>query len=377
MRIVLVVVLCFSLLFLSGCWDQLIIDELALAFAMGIDHVEGDPEMITFTMTNPAFYPEADAVTKKIVVQGYSLANAFFNMQRQRDRFLVLGQVNSMVFSEEAARSGLMNSIMREVDQSRDMNPNVNLTIVRGARALDVVYLEPPEENRVAVHLTNILERNFNAGMIPRSTASRYWFRHATKGIDPCVPVIEISGHEDEKTGIVIVGLAAFDAQGKMQGVLSDKEMIHYLILTNQSRRGRLATKLVIEGEHRDISFFIKAIDVRIRTSIVDGKARIAISLNVDVDVINVEWDTDVLEQEVEEFIETALSRDIQGNALQIISKTQRWGTDIMGFGQYVRVQNPHWFRDKDWTQEYKKSLITLEVDVDVKRIGTLLNPRY
>lgn len=375
----LLLTLCISLVFVSGCWDQLIIEELAMAISMGIDVNPEEPELFYMTITNPALSETSVEQTKKIVEKGYSLSNAFFNMQKQRDRFLVLGQVATMVFSEEAAKSGLLHQIMREVDQLRDMNPNANIVVVRGAKAQEVLYLEPTEEARVAKYLNNLLNRNFNSGIVPRITASRYWFRHSTEGVDPVVPVIELVGSGDKKTGLIITGLAALDSAGKMQGTLNDQEILHFLILSGQIRRGRMTTKLPIEGELRDTSMFINKVKRKISTTIANGRPKISIRLEVDIDIINIKWGVNVVEEEAELVIGQALARDIQGNALDMIKRTQGWGTDILGLGQYVRIQHPNWFKEKEkeWGSEYKNSDITLEVKTNVSRTGTLVNPQY
>ena len=40
------------------------------------------------------------------------------------------------------------------------------------------------------------------------------------------VPIIGLTGEEEEKTGIILAGLAVVDERGRMRGSLSDTEMI-------------------------------------------------------------------------------------------------------------------------------------------------------
>ncbi len=343
---------------------------------MGIDHAE-DPEMFLLTVTNPTFSETAKEKTKKIATEGHSFANTLFNMQRQRGRLLVMGQVRTIVFSEEAARSGLMHRMLRDVDQQRDMNPNVYLVIIEGATAQDVIYLEPLEEARVAEYLTELLERNFESGHVPRITASRYWFRYSSHGLDPVVPVISLTGESGENRGLMISGLAALDSQGRMQGLFTEQEGVLLMLITGQNRRSSFTSQLYFEGDHREISLLVEKATSKIRPSIEGGRARIAIQLFLDVDVIDVEMPLDALEQQVMKKIGSALAIDIQGNMLEMIKKSQDWGTDCFGLGQFVRIQHPQWFRSKEWSDEYCNSHITLEVKVNVRRIGALTNPQY
>lgn len=371
----LTILLTLGLIFLSGCWDRQIIEELSIALCMGID-VAPEPDLFYLTTTNPTFSDTALKKAKRLVSKGYTLVETFANMQRQRNHKLVLGQVASLVFSEEAAKEGLLNRILLELDQIRDVDPDVFIMIVRGASAREVLYLEPEEEARVARYLSDLIDKNIENGTIPRVTAANYWFSHDTVGIDSVVPVIELAGSEEKKNGVIITGLAAFDDSGKMKGVLTDQQAVHFLFLTGQGKKITFATKLNFEGKLRDVSMYIKKASAKIKARVESGKPVIAIKLEMEVDIIDIVWNVDVTKKEdAGEVIAKALARDIQGNALKMISQTQDWGTDILGLGQHVRVRDPKWFKGADWTKEYPKCEISLEVKVKINRIGTVTNP--
>lgn len=378
MKKVLLLLLIFSLLGVSGCWDQQVIENLAIVLGMGIDVVPGDPDLFFLTTINPNFSETAKKKAKRIVSKGYTLVETFANMQRQRNHKLVLGQVTSLVFSEEAAKGGLLNRIMVELDQIRDVDPEVYIVIVRGATAREVLYLEPEEEERTALYLTDLLVRNAENGTAPLITAAHYWYTHVTAGIDPVVPIIELAGTEEKKNGVIITGLAAFDVSGQMKEALTDQQAVLFLLLSGQLQRGQFATKLVIDGKHRDTSMFIKKASPKIKCTIKDGKPALAIKLAVEVDIIDIVWDVNVIKKkDADKVIGHALALDIQGNALKMIRQTQKWGTDILGLGQYARIEDPKWFRQADWSKEYTKSDVSLEVKVKIQRIGTLTNPEY
>ena len=371
----LALLLTFGLVFLTGCWDRQVIEELSIALCMGID-VAPEPDLFYLTTINPTFSDTALKKAKRIVSKGYTLVETFANMQRQRNHKLVLGQVASLVFSEEAAKVGLLNRILLELDQIRDVDPDVFIMIVRGAQAKEVLYLEPEEEERVARYLSDLIDKNIENGTIPRVTAANYWFSHHTVGIDSVVPVIELAGSEEKKNGVIITGLAAFDDSGKMKGMLTDQQAVLFLFLTGQSNKILFATKLNFEGKLRDASMYIKKASAKIKARLERGKPVIAIKLEMEVDIIGIVWNVDVTKKEdAGEVIAKALARDIQGNALKMISQTQDWGTDILGLGQYVRVREPKWFRSVDWSKEYPKCEISLEVKVKINRIGTVTKP--
>lgn len=365
------------LLCVSGCWDQQPIENLSIVLGMGIDAGPED-HLLYLTTINPTFSETATEKAKRIVSKGYTLVETFANMQRQRNHNLVLGQVATMIFSEQAARNGLLNRILLELDQIRDVDPDVFIVVVRGATAKDVLYLKPEEEQRIAVYLQDLIDRNVENGSVPRITAARYWSDYATGGINPVAPVIELAGAEKVKTGVIITGLAAFNSAGEMQEALTDQQTVLFLLLTGQVQRGMFATKLNIEGKHRDISMYIKKASPQVKAVLKDGRPCFAIKLELVVDVIDIRWDVDVTKVKgADETIARALARDIQGNAMKMIRQTQEWGTDIVGLGQYARIANPKWFRTKDWDQEYANSDVSLEVTVKIRRIGSLTTPEH
>lgn len=363
----------------SGCWDWRIIDELAVIFGIGIDMVEEEPEQFLFTFVNPIFEEEAEEVRNITSVRGYSLAQALINLQHQEQQQPVLGKVDVIIFSEEAAQSGAMHQIMRQYDQIRDKNPRASICIVRGTSAQDVINLSPPEQPRTAVLLGNMLRHNFSEGRMPEVSALTYWTIFNTRGITPVIPVIELTGMGEEQTGILLAGLAIIDEDGRLKGYLSDTETLMYMLLTSNILRGRFHTRIDYrEQENRILTGFVQSNSTGVQSRIVQDKAVINIKTDIILTGINVDLLLDShLKENVFRELEQALARDIQGNMLQVLRISQACEADFVGLGQHVRVKHPEWFRGKNWTREFGQSTINLEVSVTIKRFNSLINPNY
>lgn len=376
MKRLLALLLCSLMLFAGGCWDIMLIEELSLVVAAGFDSDSQDSKLMTVTMISPALSEKAKDSTRKVSVKAESVNQALINVQRQSGKILVLGQANVLVFSEKFARSGKMNEVMRELAQLRDMNANAMLTVVQDAPAQHVMQLENPAETRIGVHLTNLLERNHYLGLTAKTTATRYWYKHHTLGIDPVVPIIKITGPGDEKKGLVIAGLGVFNSAGKMTGTLTDNEVLLYHILTGEAGRLRFTSEEEIQGKKRKVAGFIEDVKSKISTEIKDDKLSIAISLEIFIDGVDIEWDADVLDTKVIDKLGGLLAKDFQGNIQEMLEKTQKWQADCTGLGRHVRVQHSKWFKGKDWAEEYKKCDISVRAKVTVRRIGTLVKPQ-
>ena len=379
MKKVVTVLLLLAMLSCSGCWDWRIIDELAIIFGIGIDLVEEEPEQFQITFVNPIFEEEAEVVRNVTSVRGYSLAQALINLQHQRQQQPVLGKVDVIVFSEETAQSGAMHQILRQYDQIRDKNPRAWICIVTGTSAQEVINLSPPEQPRTAVLLANMLRHNFSEGRMPEVNALDYWIKYNTGGITPVIPVIELTGTGEEPSGILIAGLAIIDEDGRMKASLSDTETFFYMLLTDNIQRGRFHTRVNYgDQENRTLTAFLQSNATGVQSRIVQDKAVINIKMDITLTSLNVDLLLDShLKEEVFRELEEALAHDFQGNILKVLKKSQVCEADIIGLGQHVRIQHPQWFRGKDWAQAFGQSEINVEVNVTIKRLGSLINPNY
>ena len=372
-RFLFTIFLC-GLLFLQGCWDILLIEDLAMVIAIGFDVDPENPDLMVVTMTSPTLSEEKKEPMATVTVKAESIDQALHNVQRQSEDILVLGQTNVLVFCEEFARSGRLSEVMSQLSQLRDINANAKVVVVKGATAQNVLQLSSPVEPRAAVYLVDLLERNHFTGMINQATVSEYWRKHYTLGIDPVVALIDITGHEDEKERFRVAGAGLFNSAGNMTGTLTDEEVISYNIITGDAPRRRFITKVKISGHKRNVSGLIERSKVKIKTKIKD-KPSIDVRMELIVDGLDADWDANVLDPKVTDKLAKLLAKDFQGNIQELFEKSQKVQADFAGLGRHVRVQHSEWFNGKDWAEEYKDADISVSVKVTVRRIGTMVKP--
>lgn len=375
-RCLLAILLCSLLLLAGGCWDLLLIEDLAMVIAIGFDVDPDDPNMMLVTMTSPTLSEEKKEPMVTVSVKAETIEQALHNVQRQSEDILVLGQTNVLVFCEEFARSGKLIEVMNQLSQLRDINANAKIVVVKGARAQNVLQLASPLETRAAVFLGDLLERNNFTGMINKATVSEYWRKHYILGIDPVVTLIDFVGYEDKKEGYRVVGMGLFNSAGEMTGMLTDEEAITYNILTGEAPRRRFTSKVKVDDRNRNVSGLIEQSKVKIKTRLKDSKPCIDISVDLAVDGLDIDWDGNVLDAKVIDKFAKLLARDFQGNIQEMLEKSQKVKADFIGVGRHVRVQHSKWFEGKDWAEEYKNCDISVTVKVKVRRVGTLVKPQ-
>lgn len=376
MRKSFIVTLCILLVFsMAGCWDQLLLEKIAFIFGMAIDEDPLNPDMFYMGVKTPAFAEGAKENSVRTVVLTRSISQGLINMQLQRERNLALGKVNVIIFSTAVAENGIMYKVIRQMDQQRDINPNSWLAITQGISARETLYLKPPEEERVAIYLDDLLDIGLNTGQIPEATISQFWSKHHAWGVTPAIPTIK----KTENDSLMISGLALINEAGNSAGLFNDGETVMYMIITGEMVRGRFNTKVDYhEQKDRWATSYVKKSKSKVNTWIDNNTPVIDIRLELDLEIINIDMEfEDVLTKEIFDTLQTAMAEDLQGNILQVIEKAQRSGVDPFGLGQYVRIQHPSWAEGKTWCVEFPESKVSVQVKVKVKRIGTLMNPSY
>lgn len=363
------------MVFTVGCWDLRPLEELALIQGLGVDMSDMDREMLQFTFIHPLFAQEARDVRLVKVINSYSLEQGLIHLQHQTDERPALGTLLTMVFSEEATRNGSMHKVLAEYDSLRESKLTAWVCVVRGADAREVMQLSIPNTPRISIFLSEMFRENMLTGRIPRSDTTTYLTKHYTTGITPVIPVIELTGPGEEKTGFLLAGVAVIGPSGKLKGYLTDSETVMFMLLTGEMVRGRLAVNLTLEGgENVPVTAYVQNSSVKVRAEIVNDKPVIYIKSKINFSEANAVLPGNKPPTEnIVRQLETALARDIQGNMAKVINKSQIWGADIFGFGRHVQSQHYRWFRGKKWETEFKRSKINVEVKVSVKRTGTLI----
>jgi Ger(x)C family germination protein len=392
----------------TSCWDLRIIEDLSLGIGLGIDQDTDDLNKIRVSFNAPALAESAETTMGRTTVQAYSIGQALQNIQRQRERIVALGKLRVLVFDENSARSGKAHEVILELGQQQDMNPNTLLVVVEGAPTQHVLNIVPPEQSMVGVYIGNVIQRNYDEGLIPMVTANSFWTRYSAHGINPVLPLIKLAGghgepgSEDQEAvaggqseqggggggggseeqaheSIIIAGLAVFNARNEMVGKVTDQEVYLYMLLAGEPNRTQFHTLLDFEEQRkREAVVNVNKVNSKITTTISGDIPRIDIRMRLDLSIVDVGIVVDdQLDEEVFSTLEEVLARDISNNALNLIERTQFWESDIFGFGRHVRVQHPHWFRGKEWSDYYLDAKINLEVEVNLRRLGTLINPRF
>ncbi|MGO4544668.1 Ger(x)C family spore germination protein [Paenibacillus sp. 2TAB23] len=400
------VICCFSVVipFLTGCWDRLEIEERAVVLGVSIDtvsdeqakeaeeeedevsHISGSippPSMgmvrVAVQIALPGRIPlgpgeggggkgSAGETVWVIDVVGHSIDDAFMNLQQQVSSKLFFGHLRVIVVSEKLARKGLEN-----VNDYFRRNPEVRrmawLMIAKG-NALKFMNATPQLERVPALYLMSTLDEGIRMGKFPKDYIGVFWSNVSKKGQEGFLPYVEMKKEEN----VGIIGLAYFNG-AKMVGATKPLEIAGYLGMKGVNPAGY---RVYIQLDQSSES---------VMTNATHRKSKIKVNIRENVPHFTIDIDIELnLEAKLNENLKIndpnilrAIEKKQEGMSVlfysNLIKKTQAKGSDIFGFGEYVRAFKPQFWNAhvktaEGWRSMYKDCEFDVKVSLKIRRIG-------
>ncbi|TNJ54790.1 Ger(x)C family spore germination protein [Paenibacillus hemerocallicola] len=385
---------------LTGCWDRLEIEERAMILGVAIDKAQASeiekPRNITFIGKN---VPETDAPALRITIQlavpgriplgpseggggakggekpvwvvsavGHTIDDAFNVLQQEIAHRLFWGHLRVIVISDEVAKLGLMN-----INEYLRRNPEVRRTnwiAVSEGEAGEFMRVVPQLERVPILYLLGTMNDAVQMGKLPNVFAGTYWSATSSKGTDPYLPYVRMV----RSGSFEMAGLAFFKSD-RMVGRTEPLEIGAYMGIKNIKGGGYTAL-VQIPGTDTSVMYQVTLRKSRIDVAIRNGKPVIHVKIHNEGNLVEKSNEHVQLSDEVITKIERSLTENGPVNYRELIRKTQQKGSDIFGFGEYVRAKRPaYWNREirtkEKWEEIYTEIDVNVQVTSSIRRVGS------
>lgn len=384
---------------LSGCWDRLEIEDRAVVLAIGIDvanpgdekessnatHIikkQSVPNMklirITVQIAVPGRIPlgtgggSGGSPGQKpvwvLTSVGYTIEDSLMNLQQQLADPLFYGHLRVIVLSEAIARNGITN----ENDFFR-RQPQVRRTVwmvVSKGPAADIMNANPQLERVPTLYLLTTLEHARQMGKLPNNFLGVFFSQSSAKGQEGSVPYLELR----KASNIEISGLAYF-RDDKMVGNTTAPQIGQYMAIEEINPGGYSDLKEV-KDSNTSVIFKTMHRKSRITTTIKNGKVYTKVNIQVEGDLEEISNENfDITKGNLKK-LEDSLGKGASQAVEKFIQQTQKDGSDIFGFGEYVRATQPGYWNKQvktkiEWQRLYEDMNVEVKVLVKIRRIGT------
>ncbi|QCR31058.1 Ger(x)C family spore germination protein [Lysinibacillus sp. SGAir0095] len=393
-KIRFIILIAFLLPTLTGCWGSNEVNDIAIGVALGIDKTEDDEYKVTVQVLNPS--EVASSVTgggsgyttpvTSYTASGEIMFEAIRKLTQQAPRKIYLAHLRMIVIGEEVAKDDIYNTI-DFLSRDHSMRTDFYLVVSKDSKAQEILEVLTSIEKIPASKLFDSLEASHDAwAATGKVKINEIMDDIVSEGTQPILTAVKIFG--DPKAGasaenvqtiapkarLAFDGMAAF-RKNKLVGWLSEDESkgLNYV-------KGKVKNTIVV-------------IDINngpVGVEIFDTKAEIIprfqgsdtpsfeVKISGEANVAEVNTTIDLMSKDVFSEIEEKVNNAIEDTIKKALNKSQNeYESDIFGFGDQIHKNNPKLWKEikKNWTEMYPDIQVDVNVDVNIRRVGTITNP--
>ncbi|MDF2627231.1 MAG: gerXC [Symbiobacteriaceae bacterium] len=392
---------------LAGCWDRSELEEEAFVLAIGVDKGKESLYTVTFAIAHPAKMAGGGkggggggGDEKPLIltsIEAPTVAGAISMADSYLSRQVSLRHTKALFMGEELARQSGMYT-MDEFVRFRQARRTIFYIVTKGKAADFLKKMEPKLEKDPQRYIEQMTYNVRHTGMVPSASQIQHFVTQVNTGYSqPITYYAALNEGDGEQSGkgtamtegykagelprtggpnIELLGGAAFRSE-KMVGILTGEDMRMILMLQDRFRRGLFT----IPDPKRPDLFVSMEIHqgrpLRITADLSGQKPRLHATITLEGELLSTQSDNDYTEPELQVELEKATVAAVEQRLKSLISKTQEWDTDVIGFGQEVVKQFPtvsDWERF-GWQDKYKNAEITADVRFTLRRFGKQLSP--
>ncbi|WHY65925.1 Ger(x)C family spore germination protein [Neobacillus sp. SuZ13] len=365
---------------LTGCWNRIEVNDIAIVTAIGLDLVEDNMIRLTLQVAIPTKLGPTggssgggkERSTFVISEKGVTVSEAYRNLQMKLSRRVFFSQSRILLIGESLARKGIFNIIDF---YTRFQQPRMNSFIMFTEEAASEVIKNIPNLESVSAEETKELAK-LSVGL--KVYVRDFLNMLLTDGVEPYAPQYKLTSlevdTENESGKVQTINGAAVFKKDKLIGWMDETETRGILWLRNEIEGGVISIKIPKEKGGGNISFDI----IRSKTQILPhhehGQMKITVNVTSEMSAIENASKLELFNPKVIEEIQKNIEKEIKDRIQLVVNKAQKeFQSDIFGFGQAVYREYPKaWntFYKKNWNHEFSQVDVNINSKVYIRRIG-------
>lgn len=359
MNKILVVILLSSVL-LTSCWDERILEDLALITVITADL--SDEGNIILGASYPEFSKGSNEAEAIIANKAWTTAEGIYKLSRLTDKLVIGGQAQVLLIGQELARQGISN-ILDTLQRNVEISSNLYICITEG-KANDFLTKAFDDKPIDGFYISQLVRKQERINELPATSLSKFTNDFFSIRTDPILPYLILKDKEFEaaRTGIFV--------DDKFVDSISTEETQLLIMLRNDGTSSQFTLNVNPDkNEYATISFVDSFTTVNVFRE--GEKLKFDVNLKMTADLIEYEARKIIHNEQTFNEIGKKFENHLQKVANEVIARLQReYGSDPIGLGEYAR---PFYNSDMElnkWREDFKASEINISVDLKIERDG-------
>jgi Ger(x)C family germination protein len=358
------------MMLLTGCWDQVEINERAYVITLGLDINEEEEEGLNVTYT----FPNLPAITgngegrqsysKSIPAPTLYEANKLFGTRSRRQ--LTFDHSKIIIFGEEVLKDprkikDLLDQFERDPHFARTL-----IVLATEGKASDVIEEELYDESDIGFYITKLFDNNQRDVL------------QTTR-----VTLDDFLINVNENTGsLLIPRVVVEEEEPKIEGVaiLINSELVDWLEREDIEKMSwvmgkGIGTTLKVPLDDEEVTIEITEMDTKITFEDRGNKAHLKIRLisKANIMAYTLNPNVSLFEDETLLKIEASIDEVLKEETTNMIKRVQtEYGADIFNIVDRLAVNNRSlWMKwNENWDEIFSEASFEIESETNIRRIG-------
>lgn len=385
--LILTLLLFINALTLSACWNSRELNTLGIVGIIGFDIDKSESKIkisaeIFDPLSNRSTGDSKPVAANYIQSTGNTIFDTIRNITVKYDRKLFFPHIKFYIFSEEAARHGLIDYIDW---YQRDHEPRLTpiILVAKDTTAEEIMGIHSGIGSTPTDYLEKLISIRGANSKVEGVNVLQFLNTHYSKGVNPVVGVISkeslpfINKNTSHPSSSVLnaEGAAVFN-KGALVGFLDGNETRGLNFVTNKVKSGIISFNNTEENSFSSLEI----IKSKSKNSVDLSNNEVTLKINTKI-VGMVGEETSTLNlKDINEVasIEKEFSEVVKKEIETSIKKAQiEYKSDIFGFGNIMHKTYPQQWKtmSQDWHNIFSSAKVKVNVTVSIDRNGLVNTP--
>lgn len=372
------------LVMLTGCWDSVEMNELAMVIGSGFDITEDGLVEATVQIASPTGMPTSlagsGAGKKRPAIvfsqKGKDSIDVLKKMQDQLSRRFFLGHRGIIILGEEYARQGI-DQFLDQLLRSPDSRYSSYVLTSYGATAKELINSAFTLENIPTIGLKKMQKD----GNVTAVRLDQFMDSLATDTESTFTGAIRFSqGKGSER--MIRMDKTAIYRENKLAGFLNEEETRLLLWVKGDLKQTMMTAQIKPETELLKGTVSINSLESRsvIKTTIKDGKPHITVKLETEATVLSNDSSLDLGKDKYVRMVENKFADYTHKQFEKLLYRSQHeLNEDIFDLGEEIHNEHPYFWKKikESWKDRYRDVPVSVEVEFHIERTGRTQAPAH